>query len=670
MSIPLLFKNFARQLSQLAQKSSKWPIGYAIIAGILITRSLGLFSNLELLTLDFLLRNRLPEDIDEQVVIVLLDRSTVYDDDDFSEQQIAELLNIIFSADPAAVGLNIFLNEADGAPGREQLIQMFEIHPNLIGVQKILPPQEIDPPQDISEAVVREQFGLNDVPIDQDSRIRRTFLGAYLPYDDEDVQNNDFKFSFSFKLARAYLESQGYTLENHPRNPDIPIFQQENGDSFISLPILDSHSGGYHREINISKIQTLLNFKAGSNTFEIIEASKFFNRSLSPDHLKQKIVIVGSVDSYFPRFLSVAASSNLIQAENSEDPIIPRIGIIGSELEAHSVSQIIAAVESDRPLLYTLPPSVEYLLILLSGISGIIISISFRSSLKSVIVLAVFTILGSCICYLSVASWGLWLPVTPMVVCFPLSGMAVRLGFNYRSQRNEIRSKEEKLIEANILEAERRKAIERVFSAIHAGPLQRLSSLLRNAKDGNLHQAYVIAELKSLNQEIRRVGERLRQEAIGDVYFFYSEGDIKLDLTHPMHEVLYEVYSLAVQRKLPGFEKVKIRAVTIEPFNCKQLNLDIKRQLCWFLEESLQNIGKHAIGATRIQVSGKHINEFYSLRIEDNGPGIQSPHLGDGTHSSYRLEANLNGKFSRLSKYEGGTICELSWPSLFLKSLR
>ncbi|MGD1861013.1 MAG: CHASE2 domain-containing protein [Leptolyngbyaceae cyanobacterium] len=667
MSILPFFKKSTHKLKLLAQESSQWPIGYAIIAGILITRWLGLFSNLELLTLDFLLRNRLPEATDEQVVIVLLDRSTVDDDDELSAQQIAYLLKIIFSADPAAVGLNIFLNEADGAPGRKQLIQMFETHPNLIGVQKILPPQEIDPPQDISEAVVREQFGLNDVPIDQDSRIRRTFLGAYLPYDDEDVQNNDFKFSFSFKLARAYLESQGYTLENHPRNPDIPIFQQENGDSFISLPILDSYSGGYHREINISKIQTLLNFKAGSNTFEIIEASKFFNRSLSPDHLKQKIVIVGSVDSYFPRFLSVAASSNLIQAENSEDPIIPRIGIIGSELEAHSVSQIIAAVESDRPLLYTLPSGVEYLLILLSGISGIIISISFRSSLKSVIALVIITVFGFCICYLCIASWGLWLPVTPMAICFPLSGIAC-LGLNYRSQRNEIRSKEEKLVEANILEAERRKAIERVFSAIHAGPLQRLSSLLRSAKDGNLHQVYVIAELKSLNQEIRRVGERLRQEAIGDVYFFYSEGDIKLDLTHPMHEVLYEVYSLAVQRKLPGFEKVKIRAVAIEPFDCKQLNLDIKRQLCWFLEESLQNIGKHAIGATRIQVSGKYINEFYSLRIEDNGPGIQSPHLGDGTHSSYRLEAILHGKFSRSSKLEGGTICELSWPSLFLKS--
>ena len=77
--------------------------------------------------------------------------------------------------------------------------------------------------------------------------------------------------------------------------------------------------------------------------------------------------------------------------------------------------------------------------------------------------------------------------------------------------------------------------------AIHAGPLQRLSRLLRSAKDGNLQQDHIVQELESLNKEIRGIGERLRQEAIGDVYFFYSEGDIKLELTHPMHEVLYEL---------------------------------------------------------------------------------------------------------------------------------
>lgn len=653
-------KDSTRGLRRLVRKSSKWPIGYVIIAGILMTRWLGLFSNLELLTLDFLLRNRLPEGIDEQIVIVLFDQDSIQQQNEISEQQVAQLLKIVFSADPAVVGLNIFFEDAIDDVGREQLIKLFEQHPNLIGVQKALPPRQIDPPLDMPEAIVESQFGLNDVPIDQDGHIRRTFMGAYLPNDDEQSQSSPFKFSFSFKLANAYLSNQEYTLENHPRNPDIPVFKRKGDDNFAAMPILEQHSGGYFRERYISKIQSLLNFRAGTKTFQIIEASRLFDRSQSPNFLNEKIVIVGRVDTQLPRFLPVAATSNLIL---DEDFTLPRAGIVGPELEAHSVSQIINAVVSDRPLLHTLPSSAENVLILFSGLTGIAISISLSSSVRSAVALILFTILGFFVCYFCIVQFGLWLPVTPMAICLPLAGMSY-LGFNYRSQRSAIRSQQAQLVEAQVLEAERRKAIERAFSAIHAGPLQRLSSLLRSSKDGNIDRAYIIEELESLNKEIRGVGERLRQEAIGDVYFFYSEGNIKLDLTHPMHEVLYEVYSLAVQRKLPGFESVKVRAVAIEPFNCKKLNLDIKRQLCWFLEESLQNIGKHAIGATRIQVSGKHIDEFYSLKIEDNGPGIKSTHMGDGTQSSYRLEALLRGKFSRFSKSSGGgTVCELSWPS-------
>jgi len=670
MKMQPFLKDPIRRLKRLVRQSSKWPIGYAIIAGVLVIRWLGLFSHLELLTLDFLLRNRLSESLDEEVVIVLFNVNTVQSQsglDEPTEEQLAQLLKIIFSADPAAVGLNIFLDDTSNDPGRAQLIDMFETHPNLIGVQKGLPPREINPPADMPKAIVEKQFGLNDVPIDQDGRIRRTFLGSYLPPDDSNPHNSPFNFSFSFKLAAAYLASQNYTLENHPRNPDIPIFQRKNEEEFVAISILNPHSGGYSREANISKIQGLLNFRAGSDTFQIIEAFKLFNRSISPEFLQDKVVIVGKTDSYFPRFLPVGASSNLIRAEYSQNSILPRIGIIGSELEAHSTSQIIDAVIDGRSLIKPLSSVLEDCLIVILGLSGILISTSLTSTIKSIFALAGVALIIFVSAYVAIVYFGIWIPIMPIAFCFLLSGI---IYLNYKGQQTAIRSQQEilrsqqnALIEAHVIESERRKAIERAFSAIHAGPLQRLATLLRTSKDGNLNQEDVINELELLNKEIRGVGDRLRQEAIGDVYFFYSEGDIKLDLTHPMHEVLYEVYNLAVQRKLPGFGSVKVRAVTIEPFNCKQLNLDIKRQLCWFLEESLQNIGKHAIGTTRIQVSGKHIDEFYRLRIEDNGPGIQSSHTGDGTQFSYRLESLLRGKFSRFSKPEGGTICELNWPS-------
>ena len=278
--LPFL-KRPTRRLTRLARKSSKWPIGYAIIAGVLLTRWVGLFSSLELLTLDFLLRNRPAESPDEQVVVIVFDRNTVQSQSDFeelSEQKIAQLLNIIFSVDPAAVGLNIFLGENEVDPGREQLIALFEAHPNLIGVEKVLPPRAIAPPKDISSEIIEEQFAPNDIPLDQDGRIRRTFLGVYLPDNDDDPQNNQLRFSFSFKLAEAYLEAQGYTLENHPDNPEIPVFKHTGKAGIKAIPILHKNSGGYFHEENISELQSLLNFRSGSESFQIVEAKQVLNR--------------------------------------------------------------------------------------------------------------------------------------------------------------------------------------------------------------------------------------------------------------------------------------------------------------------------------------------------------------------------------------------------------
>jgi CHASE2 domain-containing sensor protein len=662
--MPSFFDSALKSIKLFYRKSSKWPVGYVMIGGFIALRWLGLFSHLELLTLDLFLRNRPLEKTDEKIVLVLFERDAIQGQPDFSDKQLADLLEIIFSADPAVVGFNVFRPEESDEAGRQRLVDVFEKHPNLVGIQKVVKPGEIPPMADLPSEVIDHQIGITDIPIDLDGRIRRVFIGAYLEGATQDPQDNVFKLSFSFKLAEQYLVSSGYVLDNHAKNPETPIFTHPSQAKNTPIPILMPALGGYLKDPNVSKLQTILNFRTGPEAFEIVSAFKLLHGFQSPKMLSDKVVIVGGFDPLFTRLLPAAATSGLVSGEENTDgaDILPSVGIIGPEFEAHATSQIINAVINNRPLIWVLPTWSETLLIVLSGLTGIAISISLKSTARSAIALVLFTCLAITICYLSVYRFGLWLPIMPMIVCLPLAGITY-LGFNYHSQRNTLQSQKEQLVEAQILEAERRKAIERAFSAIHAGPLQRLSSLLRHTKDGHTEQDFILGELRALNKEIRGIGERLRQEAIGDVYFVYSEGDIKLDLTHPMHEVLYEVYSLAVQRKLPGFAEVKIRTVSIEPFNCHQLSVDIKRQLCWFLEESLHNIGKHADGTTRIKVSGKNIDGFYVLKVEDNGSGIQSPHIGDGTQSFYRLEAMLRGKFSRFSKPKGGTVCELCWPS-------
>lgn len=660
-----IFDYTIREFKAIFKKSWEWRIAYGLIGGFIVARWLGAFSSLELITLDFFLRHRPADNRDDHVVIVLIKTDSVQSDQSWSDRRVAELIETIFEAEPAVVGLNVFRGDAVDPLGRSQLIDLFEQHDNLIGVEKALPPQTIAPLPGVSEDIIEQQFGINDFSIDQDGKIRRVFIGSYIKEKVPGISNPSFRFSFSFKVAEQYLNARGYTLESHPRDPTLPSFADSNQQHYWSIPKLRPTFGGYVRNEAIAPVQTLLNFRAGADTFEVINAVDLQNGTIDLEILADKAVIIGTDDAFFPRFLPISALSNSLDDSGDSPAIRRRLGITGTEFEAHAASQLINRVLSDRPLINSIHPLVEDLLIVLAGLGGILIGSAFREKQSSLwngaflgfAILCLLVISYSLLCRL-----GLWLPIVPTTSILATTGITY-IAF-YQSERLAL-TKARKLEEdaAKLLE-ERRKTIDRIFNSIHAGPLQTLAGLLRNVKDGKLDQHYLISDLKALNYEIRLIGESLRQEAIEDVYLADTRRDIRLELTHPMHEVFYEVYNLCLQKELPGFQDIKIRSVAFEPFECQHLNLEIKRKLCWFLQESLENVGKHAIGTTRLMVTGKLHADFYTLIIEDNGPGLTSDHIGEGTRFFQRLEEVLKGHYLRCSKPTGGTLCKLTW-SLF-----
>ncbi|MEL7313762.1 MAG: CHASE2 domain-containing protein, partial [Cyanobacteria bacterium J06559_3] len=179
--MPSILNDSVSKVKSLFQKPWEWRIGVALIAGFLVARGLGLFSSLELTTLDFFLRHRLPEEEDQHTVIVLVDEAQFQTDQTSAEKYLADLIEIIFVNKPTVVGLNIFMREPDDYAARSRLISLFKNYDNLIGVQKVFPPEETLPPEEILETTTEKQFGINDVPLDRDSKIRRVFVGSYLP---------------------------------------------------------------------------------------------------------------------------------------------------------------------------------------------------------------------------------------------------------------------------------------------------------------------------------------------------------------------------------------------------------------------------------------------------------------------------------------------------------
>jgi len=225
-------------------------------------------------------------------------------------------------------------------------------------------------------------------------------------------------------------------------------------------------------------------------------------------------------------------------------------------------------------------------------------------------------------------------------------------------------------------QAIRQQAMEQAFTQFHNGPLQSLAVLLREVQQDRVPSPEVFQRLAELNAEIREVGRSLidsTQTGTPTTDLATSEAVIagsslrmgagtQLDLSLPLHTLLYEVYAVTLNRKLPYFQTVRVKVRNFAPLETAVLGFEVKRKLCLWLEEALCNVGKHAQGATRIQVIGMCREEQYMIKVQDNGIGLNSNQEKQGTQQSHLLAQRLGGRFRRESLPEGGTICELSWP--------
>ena len=230
-------------------------------------------------------------------------------------------------------------------------------------------------------------------------------------------------------------------------------------------------------------------------------------------------------------------------------------------------------------------------------------------------------------------------------------------------------------------QAIRQQAMEQAFSQIHNGPLQTLALLQREIQAEPVPTQKLLQRLSELNEEIRLVGRSLTEEGYAKIdpapdidpiepiverSLRLGEGSC-IDLDRPLHSLLHEVYALTLNRKLPYFEKIRVKVRNFAILEQPALSLELKRDLCLWLEEALCNIGKHAQGTTRIVVTGQLHQGHYVLKVQDNGAGQGGPDLKtgqgqQGTKQSDVLAQRLAGQFRRETLSEGGTICEISWP--------
>jgi CHASE2 domain-containing sensor protein len=609
--------------------------GFVSILLIVVLRYLGAFQSSEWKLLDSMMRFRPVEKQDERITIVAIDEtdiSQVIGRYPIPDKDLADLLQAIAAYNPRVIGLDLF-RDLPIEPGHDRLAQIFKTMPNLIGIERILPPITAAPLPLIG---LPDQVGFVDAILDDDGFVRRSLLGAS-GIKASDL-TEDYRLSFTIQLAQRYLECEGINLENGLKDPEAMRFGS------IELDRFTQNTGGYVRSDNGGN-QVLVNVRSGPSPFHIVSLRQVLKGDVNPDWIAKRIVLVGVVAPS----VKDQINSGSIQGIN------PSL-VTGIEFQAHAISQLLSAALDRRPLIYSWIDTWEYLWIALWGVTGLGLSFVTRSPLQQLL----STIIGSTLLFglgYGFLLIGLWIPIVPTACAFLLNSTVLYGFYLYdQSMRAQIR--------------ERLAVIDRSFDTIHNGPLQSLAMIRRHLDDGDWSHEKLKNELVTVDRGLREIHESLRKEMISKEAVFYVDADKVISADTPINELLEEVYFTTLNRGLPGFEKIKAKVKSFELSNESRLGLKDKQEIVRFVEEALCNVGKHAIGATRLTVICKQDQSHYLIQVIDNGLGIDVGKVDStaklvgqyGTDHAQRLARRLGGVFLRRSVDPRGTCCELRWP--------
>ncbi|WP_414541635.1 CHASE2 domain-containing protein [Nostoc sp. CCY0012] len=598
--------------------------GIVMIALVIILRLIGSMQPLEWLAFDNFLRIRPEEPVDERILLVGIneDDIRIIQNYPIPDGDLAALLLKLQSYKPRVIGLDIY-RDLPVNPGHTELVAALQNLPNLIAIEKVLPEQIAAP-----ATLPPEQLGFADQILDSDGKLRRSLLGTPTP--------QAYKLSLSLRLAQIYLAHENLNLANGIRDRATMRF----GDT--EIPRFLPNFGGYVRT-DAGGVQVLLNFRSGQKRFRIVSLTDITSKNFNPDWIRDRIVIIGITAPSRKDFITTSAV-------RSSKPAAGRV--YGVEIQAHAVSQIISATLDSRPLLKTWDDIWEYLWIVAWGVLGIMIAGLTKSPWTN---LVFFSLASSSLVVVSyyLLIWGWWVPIIPAVLVLALNSIELTALYQYdRALRSGIKV--------------RQTIIERTFETIHNGPLQSLAKASKLVRNQDLPVEKLLPELEKeidkLTHELRGIYEFLQREPLTQETSLYLGKSLILNLQDPVHEILYQVYSCTLERDLPCFKSIRVKIRNFEPIDEQCLNIEVKRGLCRFLEEALCNVGKHATGATRLEVTCTASEGWYTLSIVDDGLGIKSSQEGRGTQQFRNLARQLKGKFRRVALFPKGSLCELSWP--------
>lgn len=318
----------------------------SVIMGI---RSLGLLQTWELQAFDRLMQLRPEEPPDPRITIVTITEADIQAQNpearqgSLANETLDRLLQKLNNHQARVIGLDIYRPFTLSAK-EQRLANEFKNNDKFITICEVGGSQDnpaIPPPPDAPLTRV----GFSDAPLDADGIIRRQFFGM------SPGKECATDVSFSFAIAQRYLDTEGIE------------FKRTSPNSFqigtASFPRVQPNTGGYH-QLDSGGYQVMLNYRSGNAPAQTVTLEDLLNDRFDPAWIRDRIVLIGTTASSIEDGLLTPYSAK-------SSPIQPLPGIF---IQAQAVSQILSAVQDNRPILRSLPEWGEFLCIWIGVLAG------------------------------------------------------------------------------------------------------------------------------------------------------------------------------------------------------------------------------------------------------------------------------------------------------------
>jgi CHASE2 domain-containing sensor protein/tRNA A-37 threonylcarbamoyl transferase component Bud32 len=328
-----------------------------------------------------------------------------------------QLMTKLEQHQPAVIGLDIYRDIAY-PPGHAEFSTLLKNSDRIVPVCKLSDSDNPGTPP--PPGVPIERVGFSDFSVDAKSVVRRALLSADPPKNSRCMSDS----SFSFQLARRYLEQKGI-------QPQLTPQQHIKLGKAIFKP-LEPNDGGY-QHADSGGYQILLNYRSGGALARSVTLTDVLQDRVDPNWIKNRIVLIGLTAPSLNDLLYTPYSTGQQRFERTPGVVI----------HGQIASQLLSSALDGQSLFWFWPDWGEVLWIWVwSMAGGIVVRVVRHPGQQAIAEIGALSLLLGSSVFLFLGSG--WIPIVAPALGLILSSTGVLAYSAYEAEQEKRKADEER----------------------------------------------------------------------------------------------------------------------------------------------------------------------------------------------------------------------------------